>query len=123
MANHSPEQANFDPLTLCSLNEKLDKSPEMNVHAVVVVRGGDLVFETYRRGEDYKLGTKLGETTYTPQMLHDVRSVSKSVVSLLIGIAIDRKLVVGVDEPVFPFFRNTLTSRHPRRTASCFVTC
>jgi CubicO group peptidase (beta-lactamase class C family) len=35
---------------------------------------------------------------------HDVRSVSKSVVSLLIGIALDRKLLASVDEPILKFF-------------------
>jgi CubicO group peptidase (beta-lactamase class C family) len=100
----SLEQVKLDAPTLCSLIEKLDKSPKMNVHAVVVVRDGNLVFETYRKGEDYNWGTKLGETTYTPQMQHDVRSVSRSVVSLLVGIAVDRKLIVGIDEPVFSFF-------------------
>jgi hypothetical protein len=39
----SPEEAGLDAALLCSLNETLDKSPEMNVHAVVVVRGGKLV--------------------------------------------------------------------------------
>ena len=31
----SPEEAGLDPAILCSLNEALDKSPEMNVHTVV----------------------------------------------------------------------------------------
>jgi CubicO group peptidase (beta-lactamase class C family) len=33
-----------------------------------------------------------------------MRSVSKSVTSLLVGIAIERKLIAGVDEPVIGFF-------------------
>ena len=98
------EQVNLDEQLLCSLNEKLDASPRMNVHAVVVLRGGKLVFETYRKGDDENWETKLEQVAFTPQTLHDVRSVSKSVVSLLIGIAIDRKLIASVDEPVFSFF-------------------
>ena len=84
----SLEHVHFDPRTVCSLNEELDKAPEMNVHAVVVVRDGALVFEAYRAGEDEKWGAKLGNITHTADTLHDTRSVSKSVVSLLIGIAI-----------------------------------
>ena len=101
---NTPEEAGLDGALLCSLNEKLDASPEMNVHAVGVVRGGKLVYENYRAGEDYKWGTKLGLTSYTPQMLHDVRSISKSVVSLLFGIALDRKLIASIDVPVFTYF-------------------
>jgi CubicO group peptidase (beta-lactamase class C family) len=33
-----------------------------------------------------------------------MRSISKSVTSLLIGIAIDRKLIASVDEPVVKLF-------------------
>lgn len=97
-------EAKLDPAILCALGESLERRPEANVHAVVVLRDGKLVFETYRTGDDRNWGTKLGTVTYTPQMLHDVRSVSKSVVSLLIGIAIDRNLITSVNEPVFKYF-------------------
>src|SRR5262245_30621494 len=100
----SLENAKLDEQTLCALNKVLDKSPEMNVHAVVVIRGGNLVFETYRKGDDENWGTKFEQVTHTAQMLHDVRSVSKSIVSLLIGIALDRKLIASIDEPIFSFF-------------------
>lgn len=38
----SPAEAGFDAALLCSIDAMLDKSPAMNVHAVVVVRGGKL---------------------------------------------------------------------------------
>jgi hypothetical protein len=86
----SPEATGFDPTVLCSLTDALDKSPEMNVHAVLVVRHGLLVYEHYRAGEDYKWGTKLGVISYTSKKQHDLRSISKSVVSLLVGIAVTK---------------------------------
>ncbi len=103
----SPEEAGLDAGLLCSLNEMLDKSPEMNVHAVVVIRGGKLVYESYRTAGDL--------TSYTPQMQHDVRSVSKSVVSLLFGIALDRKLIASIDDPVFAFFPDYAALRTPEK--------
>lgn len=102
----SPEDAGLDGALLCSLNEMLDKSPKMNVHAVVVVRGGKLVYESYRKGEDYKGVNTLGVVSYTPQQLHDVRSISKSVVSLLLGIALDQQLIASVETPVLSYFPN-----------------
>src|SRR5260221_13191749 len=87
----------------------------MNVHAVVVVRGGKLVYETYRSGQDEKWGTKQGVVTYTPQMQHDLRSITKSVVSLLIGIALDRKLIASLDDPIFKYFPDYAALRTPEK--------
>jgi CubicO group peptidase (beta-lactamase class C family) len=111
----SPDDAGLNATLLCSLDEMLDKSPEMNVHSVVVVRGGKLVYESYRTGNDYKWGRWLGPTSYTPQMQHDVRSISKSVVSLLVGIALDRKLIPSIDEPVFTYFTEYAALRTPEK--------
>lgn len=110
----SPEEAGLDPATLCSLNEALDKSPEMNVHTVLVVRGGRLVYETYREGRDQKWG-EMRFISHGPQAEHDVRSISKSVVSLLFGIALDRKLIASIDEPVFTHFPEYATLRTPEK--------
>ena len=110
----SPEEAGLDSATLCSLNEALDKSPEMNVHAVLVVRGGRLVYETYRGGRDQKWGD-MRVISHGPQTEHDVRSISKSVVSLLFGIALDRKLIASIDEPVFTYFPEYATLRTPEK--------
>ena len=75
----SLEEAKLDPAILCALNEKLDARSEANVHAVVVLRDGRLVFESYRKGPDRIWATKLDEVSYMPSKVHDTRSVSKSV--------------------------------------------
>lgn len=59
-----------------------------NLHGVVVMRSGRLVFEQYFTGHDERLGMPLGQVAFGPDTLHDVRSVTKSVVSLLYGIAL-----------------------------------
>lgn len=111
----TPEAAGFDSALLCSLGDKLDTSPALNVHAVVVIRSGKLVYEIYRTGEDQRWGTSLGLASHTPQTLHDVRSVSKSVVSLLMGIALDRKLIASIDTPVFTYFPELAALRTPEK--------
>jgi CubicO group peptidase (beta-lactamase class C family) len=113
----TPAQAGFDAVLLCSIDAMLDKSPKMNVHAVVVVRHGKLVYETYRSGRDYKWGTDLGVVIHTAQLRHDMRSISKSVASLLVGIALDRKLIASIDEPLFPFFTESAALRTPHKDA------
>lgn len=58
-----------------------------NLHAVLVVRGGKIVLEHYYEGEDERGGRPLGRVAFGPDRLHDVRSVTKSIVGLLYGIA------------------------------------
>src|SRR5215218_5450453 len=47
----SPERVNLDGARLCAIAARL-KEMQANVHAVVIVRHGKLVFEQYFRGPD-----------------------------------------------------------------------
>ena len=107
--------ARLDGTRLCALVDRLAGAPQDNLHAVVVVRDGRLVFEDYRSGPDQRWGQELGTVGYGPELTHDVRSVSKSVTSLLVGIALDRKLIAGVDEPVLGFFPEHADLRTPEK--------
>jgi CubicO group peptidase (beta-lactamase class C family) len=59
------------------------------LHGVVIVRYGRLVLERYCTGADEALGRPLGEVGFGPDTLHDLRSVTKSIVGLLYGIALE----------------------------------
>ncbi|MBI1383464.1 MAG: serine hydrolase [Rhizobiales bacterium] len=74
------------------------------LHGVVVVRKGRLVHERYFSGEDYRWGERLGHVTFEASTLHDVRSVSKSIVSLLYGIALAEGKVPPLDAPLYDQF-------------------
>ncbi len=64
-----------------------------NLHALVVLQQGRVVLERYGEGVDHRLGTSLGRVRFDAGTLHDVRSISKSVVALLYGIALKDGLV------------------------------
>jgi CubicO group peptidase (beta-lactamase class C family) len=99
----TPESAGLDGERLCGIAARLVAS-NANVHAVIVVRRGTLVFEQYFPGYDQPWGMGEGRHDFDATTKHDMRSVSKSVVSLLVGIAIDRELIKSVDEPILKFF-------------------
>ncbi|MEH2552072.1 CubicO group peptidase (beta-lactamase class C family) [Bradyrhizobium sp. AZCC 2262] len=99
----SPDSVGLDGARLCRIADRL-KETDANVHAVVVVRHGRLVFEQYFPGYDEPWGLDDGQHDFDATTRHDMRSVSKSVVSLLVGIAIDRKLIKSADESVVKFF-------------------
>ena len=99
----TPESVGLDGARLCGIAARL-AATNANVHAVVVVRRGTLVFEQYFPGHDEPWGMGEGRHDFDATTKHDMRSVSKSVISLLVGIAIDRKLIKSADEPVVKFF-------------------
>ncbi len=49
-------------------------------------------------------GTLIPNATFNADTLHDVRSVTKSVTSLCLGIALDHGWVKSIDAPVLSFF-------------------
>src|SRR5262249_21391809 len=79
-------------------------SSDANVHAVLVARHGKLAFERYFKGSDEVHGRLVKNIAFDADTLNDMRSVTKSVASLAVGIAIDRGLIGGVNEPIFSFF-------------------
>lgn len=98
----TPESVGLDGARLCNIAARL-KETEANVHAVVIVRHSKLVFEQYFSGPDERWDVA-GRYDFDATTKHDMRSASKSVISLLVGIAIDRKLIASADEPVVKFF-------------------
>ena len=105
----------IDRGALCRMADRLADSSDANVHAVLVARGGKLVFERYFRGYDEIYGRPVGKVTFDADTLNNVKSVSKSVASLAVGIAIDRGLIGSVNEPIFSFFPELSDLRSPEK--------
>ena len=99
---------------LCRMADRLAAS-SANVHAVLVARGGKLVFERYFKGSDEINGRRVESVTFDADTLHNIKSVSKSAASLALGIAIDRRLIRSVDEPIFSFFPELSDLRSPEK--------
>lgn len=75
-----------------------------DLHALVIAQPGQPVFSRYFEGEDQVWGRPIGPLTFTHNTLHDLRSVSKSITSLLYGIALDLGLVGPPDSSIWPAF-------------------
>jgi CubicO group peptidase (beta-lactamase class C family) len=78
-----------------------------NVHSLLVVKDGKLVFEEYFRGHTWSYsgdqfrGDLVDFDRDTP---HNLASVTKSFTSALVGIALDQGLIGGVEDKVFAYF-------------------
>ena len=104
----------IDRVALCRMADRLVAS-SANVHAVLLARGGKLVFERYFKGSDEINGRRMESVAFDADTLHNIKSVSKSVASLALGIAIDRGLIRSVDEPIFSFFPELSDLRSPEK--------
>ncbi len=82
-----PSAVNLDPTRLAALLGTLRNDPHRDLKGVVVVRHAKIAVEWYFNGD-------------TRTSLHDIRSATKSITALLMGIAIDRHLVASVDDSI-----------------------
>ncbi len=95
--------AGLDPAAISELVDMITAGVTLpNIHAVLIEHAGRLVFEHYWTGEDGEHGV----VTHGPDTLHDIRSISKSVTSLLLGIAIDGEVDNVLNRPIASFFPN-----------------
>lgn len=100
----------MDERILAGIGERVRSGDFPNVHAVVVVADGTVAFEDSFSGPDESIvelvtgATDLPTRLFRPGSLHDVRSVTKSITSLLYGTALRQGAVPGPDTPVLDAF-------------------
>lgn len=98
------EARGFDIDKMRRLSDKLDSGGHPNTHIVLVEYDGALVYEKYLAGEDESWGTPLGFREFDVDSRHDLRSISKSVTALLLGIALGDDYAVALERPVIEYF-------------------
>ncbi len=111
--------------TFTALTDKLESGYYSNFHSVVIYKDGDLLYERYMIGNDEVLGKSIGLVQHSQSSLHDIRSITKSVVSSCVGIAIDQGLLNSVDQKIisfFPEFSSILTEGKENWTIRHFLT-
>ena len=104
---------------LSQLKARIESGVIPGVHSVLVIADGETIAEWYFDGVDVTIGPtgpiELGRVAFTPETLHDVRSVTKSVVSLLFGIAHSDGAIKSLDTPVLDYFPEFADLRTPER--------
>ncbi|OGC78713.1 MAG: serine hydrolase [candidate division Zixibacteria bacterium RBG_16_50_21] len=70
------------------------------ITSILIARHGKLVYESYFDGSD-------------ATALRNTRSATKTITSMLVGIAIDKGMLAGVDSPVMRFFSDMQPVQNP----------
>ena len=97
------------------MDKRVSNTQGANVHAIIVAREGAIVHERYFAGEDQVGREPPARVAFNATTMHNLNSATKSVVSLLVGIAIDRGWIAGLETPVFSYFPEYADLRTPEK--------
>jgi len=96
----SPEEQGLDP---SELQNAVDEAESLEiVHSLLVIRNGYLVLEEYFNDNNAYQG-------------FEIRSITKSFLSALIGIAIDKGFINSIDDKLLDFFPEYVTNEIDER--------
>ncbi|MBV8253398.1 MAG: serine hydrolase [Chitinophaga sp.] len=97
------EEANIDKTKILQLENEIN-SGKYNVHSLILLRKNKLIYEHYFTGEDAVFPNPVGKVPHTRDSLHDCRSVTKSIVSACIGLALMQGKIKSLDDKIFDYF-------------------
>jgi CubicO group peptidase (beta-lactamase class C family) len=99
-ASVAPAPAPAPPWSPTVLDEAAGELPQL--HSLLASRRGAVIFEEYYNGR-------------TASRSANIKSASKSIVSALVGIALDRGLIPGVDTRIVTYFPELAQDPDPRK--------
>jgi CubicO group peptidase (beta-lactamase class C family) len=123
----TPEAQGLDRAALDALDREFAAGKHGYVDGMLVIRRGSVVYEKAYKWDYDRLFVGKGapgiynyydpswHPYYRRTALHNLQSVSKSVTSALIGIAIGRGEIPGVDAKMMPYFSAFKILPDPRR--------
>jgi CubicO group peptidase (beta-lactamase class C family) len=125
----APAGQGLDPAALKTLDDAFARGDHGYVNSFLLIRHGHVVYEASYPHDYQSLFQSAPDQTrgaynyydpdwhpfYRGTALHTMQSVSKSVTSALIGIAIRRGQISGVDAKALPFFDGYTVASDPRR--------
>jgi CubicO group peptidase (beta-lactamase class C family) len=94
----------IDSLQIIKLTELIMADSFPNIHSLLILKNEHLVYENYFGGKDEIRGKKLGYIEHSADKLHDCRSITKSITSACVGLALQHGFIQSVDEPVAGYF-------------------
>ena len=72
---------------------------ENEIHSVLLIKNNELVLEEYYKG-------------YTIDKPHDLRSVTKSIVAILLGIALDKSIIEDINDPISKYLKSPVPTKN-----------
>jgi len=93
--------AGMDEAPISQFMTELLNNIEHQIHGILIIKNGKLVFEEYFPGYAFYHGDL---TQFDRETKHNLASVTKSFTSALIGLSIDHGFIQNVNQKMFSFF-------------------
>lgn len=103
----TPEEQGLQSCKLADMMDYIQKK-QYNIDNITIVRNGHLVLDAYF-------------WPYTKGQKHNIASCTKSIMSALIGIAIDKGFIANVDQAVIDFFPDKIFDNSDNRKKSMTI--
>jgi CubicO group peptidase (beta-lactamase class C family) len=99
------QSVGMDPKPVRNLLRLIGSTEDHGIHSLLIVKDQRLVVEEYWPGTDLNpVGLSPVAKDFDRETLHYVASVSKSMTSILAGVALDQGLIQSVDDLVFDYY-------------------
>src|SRR5690348_5087303 len=99
-----PQAMGMNPAQLARMQDHINQHVP-GLHGLLIIRHGYLVFEQYYQG-------------FRRQSYNSISSATKSVISMLVEVALAQGLLKSLDQPMLDFFPEYAASEHdPRKQA------
>jgi CubicO group peptidase (beta-lactamase class C family) len=87
------------------MEDSIEANAYPNIHSVLLMQDNVLVYEKYWSGIDHNRSTNFtGPTVHHRDSLHDIRSITKSITSAAVMIALEIGMIESLDQRLFDFF-------------------
>ena len=90
----------MDEALITQLTNLIIREEYKRIDGLLILRNNRLVYENYFHG-------------YSSDVLHNIFSAGKSITSILVGIAIDKGFINGVDTPIVPLLPEYQDFKNP----------
>ncbi len=100
------DEVNIDSVLIEKAVNRIYAGRYKEIHSMLIFKDNKLVLEEYFTGHGYKWDAAKHHdelVTWDRTMLHDVKSVTKSITSTCIGIAIDHSFIESVHQSIFDY--------------------
>jgi CubicO group peptidase (beta-lactamase class C family) len=101
---HSTNAQSLDTSIIHSMEAAIENGTYPNIHSILISHNNKIIYEKYWSGRDKKEGVDLGVIAHGTDSLHKIASMSKSVTSACVGIALAQGKIKSINEKIFHFF-------------------